>query len=67
MELGLLRPICPVSLKRDLPVRMVVWSSSPQALACTYANGSVKSWALALRQNHRNKEPPFPWRFTSTV
>ena len=24
MESGLLRPICPVSLKRDLPVRMVV-------------------------------------------
>ena len=67
MESGLLRPICPVSLKRDLPVRMVVWSSSPQALACTYANGFVKSWALALRRSRRNMAQQFPFLFILTV
>ena len=38
-----------------------------QALACTYANGFVKSWALALRRSRRNMAQQFPFLFILTV
>ena len=44
--------------------RMVQQSTG---IACTYANGFVKSWALVLRQSRRNMAQPFPFLFTSTV
>lgn len=57
----------PRIFERALPGRTGVWSSSPQASACTCANGSVTSWESALQRNHRDEAPPFPWRSISTV
>ncbi|MFR1479932.1 MAG: hypothetical protein ACLSB9_31775 [Hydrogeniiclostridium mannosilyticum] len=47
MESGLRRPIARI-FEKDLLVR--VYDPAAQALACTYANGSVKG--IALWQNH---------------
>ena len=38
-----------------------------RALVCTYANGFVKNWVLALWRSRRNMAQPFPFLFILTV